>query len=257
MPTSWEGILLRKRKGDFMKREGDLSTLTDGKLYRSSDMAKLGCNDCEGCSACCRGMGNSVVLDPYDVWRLEKGLGLGIADMIGKQIMLSVVDGLVLPSLNMENKTGACPFLNAEGRCSIHAFRPGICRLFPLGRYYHDGGFSYVLMTGECRKENRSKVKIEKWISEPDLKSYEKFVLQWKHILEETRAQMAALVLESTTADRNVAQGKEKKEENISEEVLARQKVISMSLLQKYYFSPFGVDFFAEFGGREEKRAEK
>ena len=85
-----------------MKREGSLEALTDGKLYRSSDMARLGCNDCEGCSACCRGMGNSVVLDPYDVWRLEQGLQLPMAQMIGKQIMLSVIDGLILPSINME-----------------------------------------------------------------------------------------------------------------------------------------------------------
>ena len=209
-----------------MKREGDLNSLTDGKLYRSSDMARLGCNDCEGCSACCKGMGNSVVLDPYDVWRLEQGLGIPFAKMIGQQVMLSVVDGVILPSLNMEG-TGACPFLNGEGRCSIHAFRPGICRLFPLGRYYHDGGFSYVLMTGECKKENRSKIKIEKWLGEPNLKAYEKFVLQWKEILEQTRE------LLGKTTD------------------LEEQKQISVSLLHKYYLAPCEGDFFAGFGVRE------
>jgi len=209
-----------------MKREGDLSSLTDGKLYRSSDMARLGCNDCEGCSSCCKGMGNSVVLDPYDVWRLEQGTGIPFAQMIGNQVMLSVVDGLILPSLNMES-TGACPFLNEAGRCRIHAFRPGICRLFPLGRYYHDGGFSYVLMTGECKKENRSKIKIDKWLGEPNLKAYEKFILQWKVILEETRK------LLGETTD------------------LETQKQISVSLLQKYYLAPCGSDFLTEFGGRE------
>ena len=210
-----------------MKRDGDLSSLTDGKLYRSSDMARLGCNDCEGCSACCRGMGNSVVLDPYDVWRLTRGLGITFSEMVGKQIMLSVVDGLILPSLNMENQTGACPFINKEGRCSIHAFRPGICRLFPLGRYYHDGGFSYVLMTGECKKENRSKIKIDKWLGEPNLKAYELFVMQWKNILEKTRQEMA----ETTDPE--------------------AQKQISVSLLQKYYLTPCEGDFFAGFGGGE------
>ena len=30
------------------------------------------------------------------------------------------------------------PFLDENGRCSIYAFRPGFCRLFPLGRYYVD-----------------------------------------------------------------------------------------------------------------------
>jgi len=210
-----------------MKRDGDLSALTDGKLYRSSDMARLGCNDCEGCSACCKGMGNSVVLDPYDVWRLTRGLGVTFSEMIGKQIMLSVVDGLILPSLNMENQTGACPFLNGEGCCSIHAFRPGICRLFPLGRYYHDGGFSYVLMTGECKKESRSKIKIDKWLGESNLKAYERFVMQWKNILEKTRE------LLRQTSD------------------MEEQKKISVSLLEKYYITPCGSDFFAEFGVRE------
>ena len=209
-----------------MKRDGDLSSLTDGKLYRSSDMVRLGCNDCEGCSACCKGMGNSVVLDPYDVWRLTRGLGITFSEMIGKQMMLSVVDGMILPSLNMENQTGACPFLNTEGRCSIHAFRPGICRLFPLGRYYHDGGFSYVLMTGECQKENRSKIKIDKWLGEPNLKAYEKFILQWKSITEQTRE------LLTKTTD------------------LEQQKQISVSLLQKYFVTPYGEDFFADFSAK-------
>ena len=227
-----------------MKREGDLSSLTDGKLYRSSDMAKLGCNDCEGCSACCRGMGNSVVLDPYDVWRLEKGLGVPFAAMIGKQVMLSVVDGLILPSLNMENETGTCPFLNEMGRCEIHSFRPGICRLFPLGRYYHENGFSYVLMTGECKKENRSKVRIEKWLSETDLKSYEQFILVWKKVLENTRAQIQEDIQNIIGQFQN---------DDVSEHLLGIQKQRSMSLLQKYYLSPYGDDFFVEFGVREEK----
>ncbi len=217
-----------------MRREGDLSSLTDGKLYRSSDMAKLGCNDCKGCSECCKGMGNSVVLDPYDVSRLSKGLGIPFVNMIGKQVMLSVVDGLILPSLNMENEIGVCPFLNQEGRCSIHAFRPGICRLFPLGRYYHEDGFSYVLMTGECKKENRTKVKIEKWIGESDIKSYEAFVLQWKKILTDTRKKIE---IETTSL---IQQQK-------MEEVFAVQKKISMEFLQTYYFIEYGEDFFKFF----------
>ena len=224
-----------------MRREGDLSSLTDGKYYRSSDMAKLGCNDCAGCSACCKGMGNSVVLDPYDVWRLERGLGIPFAQMIGRQVMLSVVDGLILPSLNMES-TGVCPFLNEEGRCSIHSFRPGICRLFPLGRYYHEDGFSYVLMTGECKAENRSKVKIEKWLGEPDLKAYEQFVMQWKNILERTREKMQGLLQETG----NAAAGQEE-----AEKALDLQKQLSMSLLQTYYFTPYGEDFFVEFSLRK------
>ena len=36
-------------------------------------------------------------------------------------------------------------FLNEQGRCSIHDSRPGFCRLFPLGRFYENGGFREIV----------------------------------------------------------------------------------------------------------------
>lgn len=58
----------KNRKGiDDMERNWDLSERTDGRLYTKNDMVKAGCNDCKGCSACCHGMGESIVLDPYDI----------------------------------------------------------------------------------------------------------------------------------------------------------------------------------------------
>lgn len=56
-----------------MIREVDLQEISDGKLYTANDLVKAGCNDCAGCSACCRGMGNSIVLDPLDMHRLVRG----------------------------------------------------------------------------------------------------------------------------------------------------------------------------------------
>ena len=40
-----------------MEREIDLKAVSDGRLYGANDMVKADCGDCEGCSACCRGMG--------------------------------------------------------------------------------------------------------------------------------------------------------------------------------------------------------
>ena len=97
-------------------------------------------------------------------------------------------------------------------------------------------------MTGECKKENRSKVKIEKWIGEPDLSTYEKFVMQWKLVLEATRQQMKETVQQMMQEDCP---------KTSSEKIIEQQKALSMSLLQKYYLSPFGDDFFVEFCGRE------
>ena len=58
-----------------MERNVEIDKISDGKRYGANDLVKVGCDDCRGCSACCHGMGDSIVLDPMDVYRLEKKLG--------------------------------------------------------------------------------------------------------------------------------------------------------------------------------------
>ena len=119
-----------------MRREVTLEEISDGRLYDANDMVKADCQDCKGCCDCCKGMGDSVILDPYDVCRLSRGLGKQPQELIGTVLELGVSDGNILPHLMMKGKEESCVFLNEEGRCSVHAIRPGFCRLFPLGRYY-------------------------------------------------------------------------------------------------------------------------
>ena len=142
-----------------MRRNVDLNEISDGKLYTSNDMVKADCYDCQGCSACCRGMGKSIILDPIDLFHLKQATGKDFAGLLNQEIELNVVDGMILPNLKMDAKTDACPFLDENGRCRIHTFRTGICRLFPLGRLYEEEGFRYFLLTceesiGELEKEN-------------------------------------------------------------------------------------------------------
>ncbi len=167
-----------------MKRNVSLEEISDGRLYNLNDMVKADCRGCEGCSQCCRGMGNSIILDPFDVYRLTTGLGKEMHELIGSAIALNVVDGVILPNLMMTGEEEACFFLNEEGRCSIHALRPGICRLFPLGRYYENGSFQYFLQTGECAKQ-RTKVKVSKWIDTPNLSRNQAFVNTWHYLLNQ------------------------------------------------------------------------
>ena len=168
-----------------MKRNIDINEISDGKLYGPNDMVKADCGDCKGCSDCCKGMGESIILDPYDIYRLTTGLGVTFEQLLGQKIDLNVYDGMILPHLKMVGEMEQCAFLNPEGRCSIHSIRPGICRLFPLGRYYENGGFQYFLQIHECKNENRTKVKVKKWIDTPDLKQNDEFILLWHDFVSE------------------------------------------------------------------------
>ena len=84
-----------------MKRKVDLNEISDGRLYSSGDMVKVDCHDCEGCSACCQGMGNSIILDPMDLWRLQLGKKENFDTLLANYLELNVVDGMVLPNLKM------------------------------------------------------------------------------------------------------------------------------------------------------------
>ena len=210
-----------------MKRNVDLKEISDGRLYGSNDLVKADCGDCEGCFACCCGMGQSIILDPLDVHRLSKGLNQNFEALLASYLELNVVDGIILPNLRMQGERECCAFLNAEGRCKIHSFRPGICRLFPLGRYYANGGFQYFLQTNECRKQNRTKVKVKKWIDTPEFNRYEDFVNKWHYYLKD----MEALI----------ARQPEKARE------------IDLQILQRFYLTPYGEDFYTEFEERMKK----
>ena len=214
-----------------MLRDIDLKAVSDGRLYRQSDMAKVGCNDCKGCSDSCRGMGSSIVLDPYDCFMLCKNLGESFESLLSYAIELQVVDGIILPNLKMADKTDACAFLNEQGRCGIHSFRPGFCRMFPLGRIYENQSFQYFLQVHECAMEPKSKVKINKWIGIPDIRRYETFVTDWHYFL--------------------------KKVEEILKhfEDEASLKNITMYLLKTFYLMPYdeSQDFYSQFQERLEK----
>lgn len=191
-----------------MKRSVDINEITDGKLYTANDMVKVDCHDCQGCFACCQGMGDSIVLDPYDLWQLTSHLKTGFDGLFEKYIELHVEDGLILPNLKLDGEAEKCVFLDEKGRCSIHAFRPGICRLFPLGRIYVEDGFRYIHQIYECPKTDRTKVKIKKWLGISNLKDYEQYINAWhafvavcrdaiEELAEEERRVLALFILKN------------------------------------------------------------
>jgi len=75
------------------------------KLYGNNDMAKIDCHDCKGCSSCCRDMGESIWLDPYDVFQLTTSLGKTFEALLQAEIELHVEDGLILPNIRMEGES--------------------------------------------------------------------------------------------------------------------------------------------------------
>lgn len=216
-----------------MRREGTLEELSDGRLYTSNDMVRAGCGDCSGCSSCCRTVGNTIILDPYDIYSLTIHLKTSFTELLRDKIELNIADGVILPNISVSENGDGCGFLDKDGRCSIHDFRPGFCRLYPLGRYYADGSFKYILLKDECKKENRTKVKISSFLGIENLRAYEEYICDWHYYIKEIGQKITD----------SMAKGNDNE-----------AKAVSMGVLQKFFTEPYVEgDFYEQYYERRKQ----
>ena len=197
------------------------------KLYDLDALVRADCHDCKGCSTCCRGMGDTIRLDPYDAYQLQQ-IGQEIGKLMEQgRVALTVWEGMILPHLQMQSQTDACTFLDSDGRCGIHAHRPGICRLFPLGRNYTEEQLQYFLLEDVCENRARSKIRISKWLGIEPAKAYHAFVQEWHRF----RREMVEILKEA-------------------EEEQAKQ--LNLYLLQTFFLAPYDIeqDFYEQFAAR-------
>jgi Fe-S-cluster containining protein len=80
---------------------------------------------CRRCLACCRN--KKIQVNPYEITRLARNRGLSTSEFIKRYTTES---GMHLTW----DAEGRCIFLDAQG-CMVHADRPLVCRLYPLGRH--------------------------------------------------------------------------------------------------------------------------
>lgn len=205
------------------------------ELYGLNDMVKAGCNDCKGCFECCQGMGQSIVLDPYDIWQIESGLNCTFSELLQEKglIELNIEDGLILPNLKMQETMEKCGFLNEEGRCSIHTFRPGLCRLFPLGRHYENHNLQYFLLEDVCICTSMTKVKVKKWLGIQDNRRYEEFLINWHDLRSTLKEKISDSKTEAGVSDMDI------------------MKVLNMKFLHIFYETQYSADdFYRQFNER-------
>ena len=160
-----------------------IKEISDGRLYGSKDIVRADAGGCRDCSRCCEDMCDTISLDPYDIYSLCKGLGKDYDSLIKEEYIVISLHNLVsMPHIN--DRGSGCGFLDEKNRCSVHKFRPGICRLFPLGRYYHDETVSYILQTYGCTKEERGEVRVCDWLEISDIDAYEEYILKWHDVVK-------------------------------------------------------------------------
>ena len=108
--------------------------------------------------------------------------------------------------------------------------RPGLCRVFPLGRIYEEDRIRYFLQMDACQKPGRSIVKVGKWLDTPQMERYERFLMDWHGLRKQLKKQV---------------------KDGIGEQ---EAKTINMFLLNLFFIKPYEPeqDFYEQC---EERRA--
>ncbi len=116
-----------------------------------------------------------LVLSPYDLLRLKRGLKLNTEELIEKygEFFIGEVTQLPVITINMNPYDYSCPFLDEKAGCKVYSDRPSACRTYPLARYF-------------AEKEGGEKVELYKIIRETHCKGhYENRPIKVKDFLEE------------------------------------------------------------------------
>ena len=85
--------------------------------------------ECNRCLRCCRD--KRIRVNPYETYRLARTLGVSTTEFLARH---TTTQGTELSRTD----DGRCVFLGPDG-CTVHADRPLVCRLYPLGRHVVSG----------------------------------------------------------------------------------------------------------------------
>ena len=90
---------------------------------------------CYGCGKCCKNR-EDILLNAQDVFRMAKHLKLEPKQLIERYCELYLGNQSLVPVVRLKprGKFNACPLLQGN-RCAVHAAKPTVCALYPLGRY--------------------------------------------------------------------------------------------------------------------------
>ncbi len=142
---------------------------------------------------CCRDL--RLFLQPYDVARLRKNLGIESAEFIAEYTEPVRREGIYFPHLMLKmknDKERTCPFLTDKG-CRVYPDRPQTCRSFPVecALHFSDKGAKPKMVyffkpPPFCLGQNEPvQWTVESWERDQNASLYNRMTARWALFLTE------------------------------------------------------------------------
>ena len=160
--------------------------LRDTPRYSVDAEFNFACHPSVPCfGKCCANV--NIFLTPYDVLRMKNALSMSSSEFLKQHTIPLSTEENQLPVVLLkmtEDEEKKCPFVSADGICSIYEDRPWACRMYPIGLASSKTGigdegeeFCFIVDEGDalCKGfEEDNKITIKEWLDSQDVGEFNK-----------------------------------------------------------------------------------
>ena len=131
---------------------------------------------CDMCGNCCRKRQSPIMLTGPDIFKIARGLNATPIDIVSKYCEWYIGDQSHMPVVILKERLG---------QCTIQSFKPAVCALFPLGRYYddRDGAYHYFIQRDACNTALKTEWTLQSWLDNFHIKEEEDMYIQWNKLV--------------------------------------------------------------------------
>lgn len=221
-------------------------------IFNNLERMKIGLDDtfqfdCKTCGKCCIHR-DDVLLHPKDIYNMAKELHLTTEELIEKYCEVYIGQDSRIPIVRLKPRGSVhrCPLLK-DRKCQVHDAKPGICKLYPLGRYLVLLGktsadidmdsVQYIFNKPDCKgSEGTETHTVREWLESFGIPVKDEFFIKWQK-----------LVMEMGTVFRKI-------EKKVSEKTL--EMLWNAAFIGLYLHYNTELDFMSQFDENAQKFAE-
>ena len=149
---------------------------------------------CIGCGKCCKNR-EDILFTSRDVFQIAQHLEKEPHEIIQQYCDCYVGADSRMPIVRLKpvGSNKACPFLEGK-RCTIHAVKPTVCALYPIGRVVQlpkEGvgktariTAGYILQPTECGSRTRTNT-VRQWLERFNIPVDDEFYHEWNGLIAE------------------------------------------------------------------------
>ncbi len=145
---------------------------------------------CTQCGKCCI-YREDILLPPRDLYKIAKELNMTVPDAFHQYCETYIGSNSRIPIVRLKPRGSVrrCPLLK-DRKCMVHKAKPGVCAMYPLGRYLaidpatresvktEDLQIKYLLQPITCGDKSEVHT-VRDWLADFDIKSEDQIFLQW------------------------------------------------------------------------------